>query len=55
MTNPDAVKKETYLESDAGAFHLISFQRQDGHFSRRAHSLDFLLLFCEGKTKDKKI
>jgi hypothetical protein len=28
MTNPDAVKKEIYLESDAGAFHLISFQRQ---------------------------
>jgi hypothetical protein len=53
MTNPEAVKKEIHLERDAGAFHLISFQRQDGHFSRRAHSLDLLLLFCQEKSKAK--
>jgi hypothetical protein len=29
----EAVKKEIYLKSDAGAFHLISFQQTDGHFS----------------------
>ena len=44
-----------HLESDVGAFHLIYFQRQDGHFSGRAHSLDFLLLFCQEKSKAKNI
>ncbi|MFT6966843.1 MAG: hypothetical protein ACJAT1_002066, partial [Marivirga sp.] len=36
---------------------FISFLFSDsiGHFSRRAHSLGFLLLLCEGKSKEKKI